>query len=161
MGGREGLIDTAVKTAETGYISRRLMKALEDVAVRYDSTVRTAKQEIVQFLYGEDGISGEHIEDMSIDLLKMDDQQLKRHHDFYDRATVSSEQLQEYFEDPSMASLIYSDPLIAKQLEDELANLKKERDILRGILVNDDTVHLPVNVRRIIQNARSMFELSG
>ena len=60
-----------------------------------------------------------------------------------------------------MASLIYSDPLIAKQLEDELANLKKERDILRGILVNDDTVHLPVNVRRIIQNARSMFELSG
>ena len=114
MGGREGLIDTAVKTAETGYISRRLMKALEDVAVRYDATVRTAKQEIVQFLYGEDGISGEHIEDMSIDILKMDDQQLKRHHDFYDRATVTTEKLQELFEDPSMVSLIYSDPLIAK-----------------------------------------------
>lgn len=40
MGGREGLIDTAIKTAETGYIQRRLVKALEDVMVRYDATVR-------------------------------------------------------------------------------------------------------------------------
>jgi len=40
MGGREGLIDTAVKTSETGYIQRRLVKALEDVMVKYDGTVR-------------------------------------------------------------------------------------------------------------------------
>lgn len=59
MGGREGLIDTAVKTAETGYISRRLIKALEDVMVQYDGTVRTSKQELLQFLYGEDGMSAE------------------------------------------------------------------------------------------------------
>lgn len=40
MGGREGLIDTAVKTAETGYIQRRLIKAMESVMVHYDGTVR-------------------------------------------------------------------------------------------------------------------------
>lgn len=40
MAGREGLVDTAVKTAETGYMSRRLMKALEDLFVHYDGTVR-------------------------------------------------------------------------------------------------------------------------
>ena len=40
MGGREGLVDTAVKTAETGYMQRRLMKALEDISVQYDGTVR-------------------------------------------------------------------------------------------------------------------------
>ncbi len=39
MGGREGLVDTAVKTAETGYMSRRLMKALEDLYTHYDGTV--------------------------------------------------------------------------------------------------------------------------
>ena len=39
MAGREGLVDTAVKTAETGYMSRRLMKALEDLYVHYDNTV--------------------------------------------------------------------------------------------------------------------------
>ena len=63
MGGREGLIDTAVKTSETGYIQRRLIKALEDVMVKYDGTVRNAAGHIVQFLYGEDGIAGEFIED--------------------------------------------------------------------------------------------------
>jgi DNA-directed RNA polymerase II subunit RPB1 len=43
MGGREGCIDTACKTAETGYIQRRLIKALEDVQVKYDGTVRTSR----------------------------------------------------------------------------------------------------------------------
>jgi hypothetical protein len=56
MGGREGLVDTAVKTAETGYMSRRLMKALEDLYVHYDMTVRNAAAGIVQLLYGEDGM---------------------------------------------------------------------------------------------------------
>lgn len=47
MGGREGIIDTACKTAETGYIQRRLIKALEDVQVKYDQTVRTARDQIL------------------------------------------------------------------------------------------------------------------
>jgi len=56
MGGREGLVDTAVKTAETGYMSRRLMKALEDLYVHYDTTVRNSSSGIVQFNYGDDGM---------------------------------------------------------------------------------------------------------
>ena len=48
--GREGLIDTAIKTAQTGYIQRRLIKALEDLSVRYDGTVRAANDTIVQDL---------------------------------------------------------------------------------------------------------------
>lgn len=47
MGGREGLIDTAVKTANTGYISRRLIKSLEDVMVKYDGTVRTSREVLI------------------------------------------------------------------------------------------------------------------
>ena len=56
MGGREGLVDTAVKTAETGYMQRRLMKALEDLCVAYDGSVRTSESNIVQFKYGDDGL---------------------------------------------------------------------------------------------------------
>jgi len=56
MGGREGLVDTAVKTAETGYMQRRLMKALEDLCVGYDHTVRTSESNVVQFVYGDDGL---------------------------------------------------------------------------------------------------------
>ncbi|CDR96734.1 DNA-DIRECTED RNA POLYMERASE III, putative [Babesia bigemina] len=58
MSGREGLIDTAVKTSETGYMQRRLMKALEVLSVCYDHTVRTCDGHVVQFLYGDDGLGG-------------------------------------------------------------------------------------------------------
>lgn len=54
ISGREGLVDTAVKTAETGYMSRRLMKSLEDLSTEYDDTVRTSSGGIVQFQFGED-----------------------------------------------------------------------------------------------------------
>ncbi|SPO07149.1 probable RPO31 - DNA-directed RNA polymerase III, 160 KD subunit [Cephalotrichum gorgonifer] len=54
MSGREGLVDTAVKTAETGYMSRRLMKSLEDLSTQYDDTVRTSGNGIVQFQFGAD-----------------------------------------------------------------------------------------------------------
>ena len=57
MGGREGLVDTAVKTAETGYMARRLMKALEDLNLQYDDTVRNSEKTVVQFTYGDDGLN--------------------------------------------------------------------------------------------------------
>ena len=52
MGGRIGLIDTAVKTSTTGYIQRRLIKGMEDIQVMYDNTVRNNQNKIVQFSYG-------------------------------------------------------------------------------------------------------------
>ncbi|VEU20021.1 DEKNAAC100573 [Brettanomyces naardenensis] len=56
ISGREGLVDTAVKTAETGYTSRRLMKSMEDLSTLYDGTVRNSGNGIVQFRYGADGL---------------------------------------------------------------------------------------------------------
>ncbi|KAK5973725.1 DNA-directed RNA polymerase subunit [Trichostrongylus colubriformis] len=56
MGGREGLVDTAVKTAETGYMQRRLVKCLEDLCASYDGTVRSSVGDIVEFIFGEDGL---------------------------------------------------------------------------------------------------------
>lgn len=60
--GREGLTDTAVKTAETGYMQRRLVKALEDLSVQYDSTVRSSNGSVVQMLYGDDSLDPLEIE---------------------------------------------------------------------------------------------------
>uniref|UniRef100_A0A8D0VY18 DNA-directed RNA polymerase subunit n=2 Tax=Sus scrofa TaxID=9823 RepID=A0A8D0VY18_PIG len=56
MAGREGLVDTAVKTAETGYMQRRLVKSLEDLCSQYDLTVRSSTGDIIQFIYGGDGL---------------------------------------------------------------------------------------------------------
>jgi len=56
MGGREGLVDTAVPTQQSGYMQRRLINALEHVRLEYDSTVRDSSGDIIQFRYGEDGV---------------------------------------------------------------------------------------------------------
>ena len=56
MAGREGLIDTAVKTSRSGYLQRCLVKHLEGMSVHYDNTVRDSDGSLIQFLYGEDGL---------------------------------------------------------------------------------------------------------
>ncbi|MDG6928704.1 MAG: DNA-directed RNA polymerase subunit A' [Nitrososphaerota archaeon] len=56
MGGREGLVDTAVRTQQSGYMQRRLVNAMEHIRVEYDLTARDPQGAIIQFLYGEDGV---------------------------------------------------------------------------------------------------------
>ncbi|MCJ1357129.1 MAG: hypothetical protein MMC33_007125 [Icmadophila ericetorum] len=56
MAGREGLIDTAIKTARSGYLQRCLIKGMEGLRVEYDTSVRDSDGSMVQFLYGEDGL---------------------------------------------------------------------------------------------------------
>ena len=68
MAGREGLIDTAVKTSDSGYIQRKLVKTMEDLHVEYDGTVRNANGAIIQFQYGGDGIDSVCIEAQVCDL---------------------------------------------------------------------------------------------
>jgi DNA-directed RNA polymerase II subunit RPB1 len=86
MGGREGLIDTAVKTSETGYIQRKLVKAMEDCKINFDMSVRNASGNIIQFLYGEDGMNSIKLENHKIcyidyDVKKMEKEYLITHGD--------------------------------------------------------------------------------
>jgi len=78
MGGREGLIDTAVKTASTGYIQRRLIKAMEGLSVQYDGTVRNARGDLVQLLYGEDGMDGCRVEFVNFEHIKPDNKKFEK-----------------------------------------------------------------------------------
>ena len=79
MGGREGLVDTSVKTATTGYLQRRLVKAMEDNTVEYDGTVRTADGNIVEFEYGVDGYDASRVERMSAHCLEWSAQEICAH----------------------------------------------------------------------------------
>ena len=72
MGGREGLVDTAVRTQQSGYMQRRLINALEHLKAEYDLTVRDPHGNIIQFRYGDDGIDpakSDHGEAVNIDRL--------------------------------------------------------------------------------------------
>ena len=71
MGGREGLVDTPVRTSKSGYLQRRLITALSELEVQYDGTIRDSNNRIVQFEFGEDGLSPtlvSHSSDFSINV---------------------------------------------------------------------------------------------
>jgi DNA-directed RNA polymerase II subunit RPB1 len=122
MGGREGLIDTAVKTAETGYIQRRLVKALEDVMVKYDYTVRNSLGDVIQFLYGEDGMDGQTVETQPLDALKMSNEGvvLKYQHDY------DSPSWGEGWIDPVIADAIANSPEKKRILDKEFEQVRTE-----------------------------------
>jgi len=82
MGGRVGLIDTAVKTSTTGYIQRRLIKGLEDLQISYDMTIRTSRNSLVQFSYGSDSFDTIKVENQEIPLVEMSIQDIYSHYNF-------------------------------------------------------------------------------
>jgi DNA-directed RNA polymerase II subunit RPB1 len=87
MGGRIGLIDTAVKTSTTGYIQRRLIKGLEDLMVNYDMTIRTNKSKIVQFSYGDDNIDTIKVENQELHIVDMSIQEIYGHYNVPEEKT--------------------------------------------------------------------------
>jgi len=73
MSGREGLIDTAVKTADTGYMQRQIRVALEDLITQHDGSVRDTSGNMLQVSYGEDGINATKLENQALPLASMSD----------------------------------------------------------------------------------------
>jgi DNA-directed RNA polymerase II subunit RPB1 len=80
MSGREGLIDTAVKTADTGYMQRRIRVALEDLITQHDGSVRDTAGNVLQLSYGEDGINATKLEEQRLPIDGWDDAKLAEHY---------------------------------------------------------------------------------
>ena len=169
MGGREGLIDTAVKTSETGYIQRRLVKAMETVMARYDSTVRNARGCVMQFLYGEDGMDGQRIERQTFDTYKLNNARFKEKY-YID---LSSDQLGQLpyilaktnepamYMTPELVEACRSDQGLRELLDEEFEQLEADRVELRKIAAwrgarfeSDPSTYLPVNIDRLIWTAQ-------
>jgi DNA-directed RNA polymerase II subunit RPB1 len=163
MGGRMGLIDTAVKTSQTGYIQRRLVKGLEDLKVEYDMTVRNNMGKIVQFSYGEDGAETTRIENQSIPIVGMSVEQIYMHYDIVGMNEGDHELIKIYTKGAATR--------IRKQREETQALCKKYIDYMidvRDELVenvfkfkNEDSVKTPVAFHHLIMNAHGQFGLTG
>ncbi|KAF2006667.1 beta and beta-prime subunits of DNA dependent RNA-polymerase [Amniculicola lignicola CBS 123094] len=158
MAGREGLIDTAVKTAETGYIQRRLVKALEDVMVKYDGTVRNSLNDIIEFVYGEDGLDGACIENQKIDIVTCSHakfEQRFRVDVMGDRLPISADILE-------LANTIQGDINTQRYLDEEFEQLTRDREFLRERIDNDTQAYqLPLNIERMIQTAKTKFRIKS
>ncbi|EES09829.1 hypothetical protein BDA96_05G145200 [Sorghum bicolor] len=157
MGGREGLIDTAVKTSETGYIQRRLVKAMEDIMVKYDGTVRNSLGDVVQFIYGEDGMDAVWIEEQNLDSLKMKKEEFD---------TVFRYELDDENWRPNYLLPVHFDDLktiseFRSVLEAEVHKLEADRFQLGTEIATNGshTWPLPVNLKRLIWNAQKTFKI--
>ncbi|CAI9115645.1 OLC1v1016609C1 [Oldenlandia corymbosa var. corymbosa] len=139
MGGRECIIDTAVKTSETGYIQRQLMKAMEDIMVKYDGTVRNSLGDVIRFLYGEDGMDSVWVESQKLESLNV------KKPDFDSRFKF---ELDDKDWDPD-----YMFPEKVEKLETDRLQLATEI-----ATSGDDIWPLPVNIKRLILNAQKIFK---
>ena len=154
MGGRVGLIDTAVKTSTTGYIQRRLIKGLEDLMVSYDMTIRTNKNKIVQFSYGEDSIDTIKVENQMLPIVTMSIQDIYAHYALPEE-TAKSKELSQMFLKPTMTRYKkQKDAMLekCKYYTDYMINIRA--NIIKYVFKNkgDSVVNCPVAFAYIISN---------
>jgi DNA-directed RNA polymerase II subunit RPB1 len=158
MGGREGLIDTAVKTAETGYIQRRLVKALEEVMVKYDGTTRNSLGDILQFIYGEDGLDAMCIEPQSLEIITSSHAAFERKYKI--DVIHPSKELTLTRDELDMADEIQGDIEVQALFDEEFDAIKNDREKIRkGMDDSSESMQLPLNVGRMIRNARDKFKI--
>jgi DNA-directed RNA polymerase II subunit RPB1 len=153
MSGREGLIDTAVKTASTGYIQRRLVKAMEDLVVQHDGTVRDANMNIAQFHYGEDGINSTKIENQTLEFSKLSREDIKREFGLegVDLSVALADGL-----DSGMAEL-------GGRMKEYTEQVRADQKmVVEGVFRsgNQGAMYAAVNIDRLIMNLKIKFGLN-
>lgn len=154
IGGRIGLIDTAVKTSTTGYIQRRLIKGLEDIQVCYDRTVRNNKHKIIQFSYGSTNMDTVNMENVKCDLFKKSTEEIYELYNI-DLKSYLTPYAKKHFNDNM-------EPLKSR-IDKDVRFLVDERDeYIKSVLEynSDDTIYLPVSFLQNIQNVKHQFKIN-
>jgi len=157
MGGREGLIDTAVKTSETGYIQRKLIKAMEDLKVYYDLSVRNAYGNIIQFRYGEDGMDYAKIINQTTDLLNNSFDKMEGIFKFGIKEDYSNYLIK------SVVNEIKADKKYKKTMNEYYSKLFEKYHFLRNYVFKNSSNNLiryPVNLFRLINSVKNTFSLN-
>ena len=163
MGGRIGLIDTAVKTSQTGYIQRRLIKGLEDLKVEYDLTVRNSNGKVIQFSYGEDAFDPMFVENQSLPIVTMSTQDIYMH---YDMVTTSKSEgdIKSVFNKSASARMGKQKGELQQKCKKYVDMMMEARDsAVKNIFKNKnvDSVLAPVAFTHIINNIQGNLGLAA
>ena len=146
MSGREGLIDTAVKTSETGYIQRRLVKSMEDITVSYDMMVKDSSNNIIQFAYGKDNLDATFLEKHPIKQYKMKQEEINEMY-FFDKSCILK--LPTILQENLISNKNYVD-LLKKEYIKIIRDLKKFKEYS-----NNDYLLCPGNLYRLVNNIKN------
>lgn len=162
MGGRLGLIDTAVKTATTGYIQRRWVKAMEDLVVRYDMTVRNNMNKIIQFKYGDDCVDPVKVEGQYLALLNWNLKEIYDHYDCIGINDQATEEMEIYTKSAQSRLKNQRQEALDKSHQ-YIENMIETRDILvEKVFRGKDEgsiIKLPVMFKAIIENLQGQLGL--
>ena len=154
MSGREGLIDTAVKTADTGYIQRQLVKSMEDLTVQHDGTVRDANNNIIQFHYGEDGINPTKIETQGLPLEALSQEDIR---------TIYGMQNKDWSTILKSGTVRENDELIVQEYVE--AMIRDQHMIVEEVFQKktheDGSIFAPVNLARLVLNIKTRFGIKN
>jgi DNA-directed RNA polymerase II subunit RPB1 len=162
MGGRVGLIDTAVKTSTTGYIQRRLIKGLEDLMVSYDMTVRTNKNKIVQFCYGDDNIDTVKVENQSIPIVSMSTQDIYSHFLIPEESGKIKTLNNIFLKNTMVRHKKQTDEYMKKTQKYIDMMIEKRESIIKKVFKNksDSVVNCPVAFHYIISNIQGQCNIT-
>jgi DNA-directed RNA polymerase II subunit RPB1 len=162
MSGRTGTISTAIKTAESGYISRKLIKASEELKVNYDFTIRNSSNNIIQFCYGDDNMDPSKLEKISkIELIEFNNKKML---DVYQFDNFNRNYF-EMFMGKDAVDKMMADENYKTILEDEFKLMMDYRDVLRNKyffnteVIGDINTFIPFNLYRIIPSIRIKFNI--
>jgi DNA-directed RNA polymerase II subunit RPB1 len=163
MAGRVGLIDTACKTSQTGYIQRRLIKGMEDIKVEYDMTVRNNKKKIIQFIYGEDNINSMKIENQYLPLTKMSIEEIYSHFQIPDDDKSNKIFKTTYTKHASKRFKKQKKDLIKQTKNIINYMIEKREELITYVFKYKDnyTIHVPVKFNRIINNLQGQLNLQS
>ena len=151
-----GLIDTAVKTAETGYIQRRLVKSMEGLKLQYEGSIRNSNGDLIQLQYGEDGMDGACVEFQKLVSLTPDNRTFEKQ---FSNAPTRLESLRKFLVS-NVVDDVAADNAQCQLLEQEWHQLSRDRHFLRETLpTGESQVVLPVNIARLIENAQNLFHI--
>ena len=163
MGGRVGLIDTAVKTSQTGYIQRRLIKGLEDLKVEYDMTVRNNKGKVIQFKYGDDSFDSTKIERQAVPLVGMSIEDIYMHYDIVGINEQQSELLSVYNRG-AISRLRKQKAQTIEKCRDYITKMLEYRDnIVKNVFKykNENSISMPVAFMNTIVNVKGQMGLNA
>jgi DNA-directed RNA polymerase II subunit RPB1 len=144
MAAREGLIDTAIKTADTGYIQRKLIKALEDVSIKYDGSTRNSNNIIMQFVYGDNNINPACQVEHKLNIVNLNNKQISEK---YYMTTDQLKMFKNYTEKHNKN--VYN---MMIQFRDELRDIQQKARL--NYITLQDKFMLPIGLIRIINNIK-------
>ena len=167
MTGREGLIDTAVKTAKSGYVQRKLIKTMEDLKVNHDYTVRSSNDDIIQFTYGDDGFDSIYLENQSFDLHFIKNEDLQEHY-----LLNISDKWDKFINKKYISSMMKNSENV-KEIYEKFNN--KIHEIIKNIHITfkkyvhqnnkkvmpEINIYCPINFNRVFENVKNNFNIKS